>query len=90
MQIYFKATILNFMHKYFKFFIQFFLIIGICNLNTIKLKAQTQPLSLQNISTIKIDDLSDEQIADFWTKTQANGFTLNHLEMKPKRSYMPT
>jgi len=78
------------MHKYFKFFIQFFLVIGICNLNTIKLKAQTQPLSLQNISTIKIDDLSDEQIADFWTKTQANGLTINQLEIEAKRRNMPT
>ncbi len=78
------------MHKFFKFFIQIFLIIGFCNLNTIKLTAQTQPLSLQNISTIKIDELTDEQIADFWTKTQANGLTINQLEMEAKRRNMPT
>jgi protein involved in polysaccharide export with SLBB domain len=48
-----------------------------------------QPLSLQNISTIKIDEVDDDQIAEFWVKVQQNGLSLTQLEMEAKRRNMP-
>lgn len=52
-------------------------------------KAQTQTLSLQNISKIKVDELSDEEIADFWEKTQNSGLTLSQLEKEAKNRNVP-
>ena len=46
-------------------------------------------LSLQNIAKIKIDDLSDNEIADFWEKTQNSGLTLSQLEKEAKNRNVP-
>jgi protein involved in polysaccharide export with SLBB domain len=51
--------------------------------------AQTQTLSLQNISKIKVDELSDNEIADFWEKTQNSGLTLAQLEKEAKNRNVP-
>jgi protein involved in polysaccharide export with SLBB domain len=57
--------------------------------NISKVYSQTQqPLSLQNISTIKIDEVNDEQIAEFWTKVQENGLSITQLEYEAKRRSM--
>jgi protein involved in polysaccharide export with SLBB domain len=57
--------------------------------NISKVYSQTQqPLSLQNISTIKIDEVNDEQIAEFWTKVQENGLSITQLELEAKRRSM--
>lgn len=52
-------------------------------------KANSQTLNLQNIATIKIDQLSDEQIADFWNKAQSNGIGITELEAETKKRKMP-
>jgi protein involved in polysaccharide export with SLBB domain len=51
-------------------------------------KANSQTLNLQNIATIKIDQLSDEQIADFWNKAQSNGIGITELEAETKKRKM--
>lgn len=51
--------------------------------------AQNQTLSLQNISKIKVDELSDDEIADFWEKTQNSGLTLLQLEKEAKNRNVP-
>jgi protein involved in polysaccharide export with SLBB domain len=51
-------------------------------------KANSQTLNLQNIATIKIDQLSDEQIADFWNKAQSNGIGMTELEAESKKRKM--
>lgn len=51
-------------------------------------KANSQTLNLQNIATIKIDQLSDEQIADFWNKAQSNGIGITELEAESKKRKM--
>lgn len=56
---------------------------------TNSLYAQSQqPLSLQNISTIKIDEVNDDQIAEFWTKVRENGMSITQLEIEAKRRNM--
>lgn len=74
-----------------KWLIFCFAILGLFVLHTNSLHAQTQPpLSIQNISTIKIDELNDDQIAEFWLKMQENGLSLTQLETEAKRRNMPT
>jgi protein involved in polysaccharide export with SLBB domain len=51
--------------------------------------AQTQAISLQNISKIKIDELTDNEIADFWEKTQNSGLTLSQLEKEARNRNVP-
>ena len=53
--------------------------------------AQNQTLSLQNIAKIKVDELTDNEIAEFWEKTQNSGLTLSQLEKEAKnRNYVAT
>lgn len=57
---------------------------------TNSLNAQNQqPLSIQNISSIKIDEVNDDQITDFWTKVQESGLSITQLEVEAKRRNMP-
>jgi protein involved in polysaccharide export with SLBB domain len=66
------------------------LVVILLVVNISKVYSQTQqPLSLQNISTIKIDEVNDEQIAEFWTKVQENGLSITQLEIDAKRRSMP-
>lgn len=67
----------------------FFITLIVFNLNINSVFAQNQPLSLQNISTIKIDEVNDEQIAEFWNKLQESGLSITQLEIEAKRRNMP-
>jgi protein involved in polysaccharide export with SLBB domain len=72
-----------------KWFVFCFAILGLFLTIGGSLQAQTQPpLSIQNISNIKIDELNDEQIAEFWSKIQENGLSLTQLEIEAKRRNM--
>jgi protein involved in polysaccharide export with SLBB domain len=51
--------------------------------------AQNQTLSLQNIAKIKVDELTDSEIAEFWEKTQNSGLTLSQLEKEAKNRNVP-
>ena len=51
--------------------------------------AQNQTLSLQNIAKIKVDELTDNEIAEFWEKTQNSGLTLSQLEKEAKNRNVP-
>lgn len=64
------------------------LIVFVFNIGSVNAQTQ-QPLSLQNISTIKIDEVNDDQIAEFWTKVQESGLSIIQLEIEAKRRNMP-
>ena len=54
----------------------------------------TQLITAQNISqaqlaTINIDELSDDQIATYWNKAKAEGYTLDQLEVIATSKGMP-
>jgi protein involved in polysaccharide export with SLBB domain len=47
-------------------------------------------LNLQNLSSVKVDDLSDQQIADFWKQAQEKGLSLVQLQqMATQRNMNP-
>lgn len=47
----------------------------------IPVKAQMPSgINLQNLSTVKIDEISDQQIADFWKQAQEKGMSMQSLE----------
>ena len=46
-------------------------------------------ISMQNFATVKVDDLSDDQINQFWTQAQANGMDLSKVEQLALQRKMP-
>ena len=42
--------------------------------------AQTGAINMQNLASVKVDDLSDAQIADFWQQAQSKGVTMAQLQ----------
>lgn len=48
-----------------------------------------QNVSQAQMASINIDELSDEQIEIYWNKAQAEGYTLNQLEVMAKAKGMP-
>jgi protein involved in polysaccharide export with SLBB domain len=46
-------------------------------------------ISMQNFATVKVDDLSDDQINQFWTQAQANGMDLTKVEQLALQRKMP-
>jgi protein involved in polysaccharide export with SLBB domain len=51
--------------------------------------AQQASISMQNLSTVKVDDLNDDQVVQFWTQAQAGGLTMDKLEVLAKQRKMP-
>ena len=51
--------------------------------------AQSQGLSMQNLSTVNVEQLSDDQINQFWVQAQAGGVNLSSLETMAKQRKMP-
>jgi protein involved in polysaccharide export with SLBB domain len=49
-----------------------------------------QVLNFQNLATVKVNELSDDQIADFWNKAQAKGLSINQLEQEAAKRKMPS
>lgn len=47
-----------------------------------------QVLNFQNLSKVKVNELSDDQIADFWNKAQAKGLSMNQLEQEATKRKM--
>lgn len=43
-------------------------------------QAQQKGISMQNIADVKVDELSDEQILEFWTKYKNSGLGISQLE----------
>lgn len=52
--------------------------------------ATAQNISASEISTLDIDELSDEQIAGYWEKAQEQGYTLDQLEVLASAKGMTT
>jgi protein involved in polysaccharide export with SLBB domain len=77
------------MYKYKKITRICILVFSIFVLNLNYSTAQNQALSLQNIAKIKVDELSDNEIAEFWEKTQNSGLTLSQLEKEAKNRNVP-
>jgi protein involved in polysaccharide export with SLBB domain len=51
--------------------------------------AQTSGISLQNLGDVKVDQLSDDQISQFWSQAQGSGMSLNQLEQVALQKKMP-
>ncbi|MES2654550.1 MAG: SLBB domain-containing protein [Bacteroidota bacterium] len=47
-----------------------------------------QVLNFQNLSKVKVNELSDDQIADFWNKAQSRGLSMNQLEQEATKRKM--
>jgi protein involved in polysaccharide export with SLBB domain len=77
------------MYKYKKITRICILIFSIFVFNLNYSVAQNQTLSLQNIAKIKVDELSDNEIAEFWEKIQNSGITLTQLEKEAKNRNVP-
>jgi protein involved in polysaccharide export with SLBB domain len=46
-------------------------------------------INMQNLATVKVDDLSDDQIFTFWTRFKSNGLSINQLEAEASKRKMP-
>jgi len=46
-------------------------------------------ISMQNIESIKVDELTDDQINQFWTQAQSNGLDLHKIEQIALQRKMP-
>ncbi len=51
--------------------------------------AQYSGISMQNLSTVKVDDLSDDQVNQFWIQAQTSGMSMDKLEALAKQRKMP-
>lgn len=46
-------------------------------------------VNLQNLANIQVDELSDDQISEFWTRAQSQGITLELLQLEATKRKMP-
>lgn len=46
-------------------------------------------INLQNLANIQVDELSDDQISEFWTRAQSQGITLEMLQLEAAKRKMP-
>lgn len=53
------------------------------------LYAQYSGISMQNLSTVKVDELTDDQVNQFWMQAQASGLSMDKLETLAKQRRMP-
>lgn len=44
-------------------------------------QVRSQEISVSQLSKVDIDNLSDDQIASYWNKSKAEGYTLDQLEV---------
>lgn len=51
--------------------------------------AFSQEISIEQLSSVNVDQLSDEQIQDFWDKAQSKGYTLSDLEIAARLNRVP-
>ncbi len=52
--------------------------------------SQTSGINMQNLSSVKVDELTDEQILSFWTKIKSSGISLDRLENEAYKRKMPS
>lgn len=64
----------------------FIILIGLLTFTS---QAQTGAPGLQNLSQIKVDDLSDEQVINFWKQLKQKGFTIEDIEKEAFKRKMP-
>ncbi|MFI5221444.1 MAG: SLBB domain-containing protein [Bacteroidia bacterium] len=50
---------------------------------------QPAAISMQNFATVKVDELSDDQVNQFWTQAQASGLNLQKIEQLAIQRKMP-
>ncbi len=46
-------------------------------------------ISMQNFATVKVDELTDDQVNQFWTQAQSNGMNLTKIEQLALQRKMP-
>lgn len=46
-------------------------------------------ITMQNLATVRVDELPEQQIAAFWNKVQENGINLSQLEREALKRKMP-
>lgn len=63
--------------------------IFLLGLLTFASQAQTNSVGSQNLSQIKVDDLSDEQILNFWKQLKIKGFSIEDIEKEAFKRKMP-
>lgn len=63
--------------------------IFLLSLLTFASQAQTRGQGIQSLSQIKVDDLSDEQVINFWKQLKQKGFTIEDIEKEAFKRKMP-
>jgi protein involved in polysaccharide export with SLBB domain len=70
--------------------VSLFILSVCCMMLPINALAQEKPaLEIQNLNTVKIDDLTDEQILNFWKKAKSNNINKAKLELLALERKMP-
>jgi protein involved in polysaccharide export with SLBB domain len=78
------------MRKTSKFWIFIFAFLLVISTHLSKLNAQmASGINMQNLATVKVDDLSDDQVFSFWTRMKSSGLSLNQLEAEASKRKMP-
>ncbi|MFN4082884.1 MAG: SLBB domain-containing protein [Bacteroidia bacterium] len=57
--------------------------------NNSSLAQTSKNINMQNLASIKVDELTDEQIEEFWAKATEQGITLDVLELEATKRKMP-
>lgn len=71
----------------FKWF--FIFLTGLFLLTQNATHAQVNIQSNKDLSNIRVEELSDEQVTNFWNQFQSKGYTLNDLERELRKRKMP-
>ena len=78
------------MYKTSKLWIFVFVLIQIASVHFSMVKAQLAGgINIQNLATVKVDDLSDDQIFSFWSRMKSSGLSMNQLEAEASKRKMP-
>lgn len=77
------------MRKTSKFWIFIFAFFFVTYIHLSLVNAQVaNGINMQNLATVKVDDLSDDQIFTFWTRMKSNGLSINQLEAEAAKRKM--
>ena len=77
------------MRKTSKFWIFIFAFIIVLGSHLSLLNAQTASgINMQNLATVKVDDLSDDQIFSFWSRMKSSGLSMAQLQVEASKRKM--
>ena len=78
------------MRKTSKFWIFIFaFLFVICSHISLVNAQMASGINMQNLATVKVDDLSDDQVFSFWSRMKSSGLSMAQLEAEASKRKMP-